>query len=177
MKRRRTSGASLIKKTRTMYNTTQRREISARIADPADIPQYRQLLKLAGNPFARYIDSDAKRLAVFLVSALLKVMSEEDILRAVQKPAAAPERATAAAPAKARATAARESAEQATVAVKKNARKSRNTRRSTGTIWTILSSALLTAYSRMRSIWAAGCTIMRNAWAKLKRPRISSPSS
>ncbi len=141
-----------------MYSIDQRRAISKRIAKPSDIPVYRRLLQVAGNPYASTINADEKKLAVILVSALLTNMSEEEILTATSRPSAAKETATVTT-----------SAPAAAPAVKKNARKSRNTRTSTGKIWTILSSGLRTLSTRMQSIWAAGCAKLKSACTNRKR--------
>lgn len=138
-----------------MNDIIKRREISARIADPADIPVYRQLLKAADSPFAGYIETNKNKLARLLVSALLDTMTEEDILRAVKRPSEAAKTAenTPTAP----------SAAPATAAVKKKPNpRQPSTRTSGGMTWTTLWSALRTASSRIRSTLAAG-------WEKLKR--------
>lgn len=127
-----------------MYSIQQRREIAARIANPEYIPAYRRLLKLSGSPYASLIDTNEKKWAILLVSALLEDYTEEEIIRSIKSPSEAPKTAPAVI-----------SAPAATVAVKKNVQKSRNTRASTGMTWTTLWSGLRTLSTRMRSIWAA----------------------
>ena len=128
-----------------MNDIIKRREISARIADPADIPVYRQLLKAADSPFAGYIETNKNKLARLLVSALLDTMTEEDILRAVKRLSEAAKTAPA------------------TAAVKKKpSPRQPSTRTSGGMTWTTLWSALQTAFTRIQSTLAAG-------WEKLKR--------
>ena len=153
-----------------MNDIIKRREISARIADPADIPIYRKLLKAADSPYAGYIDTNKKKLAILLVSALLQIMTEEDILRAVKEPAtgpktaAAPEYAPTLGPAKA-------------AVKKKPSRRPYSIRTSAGRIWTIPSSGLRTLSSRMQSIWAAGSAKLKTAWETRKRLRSSSQNT
>lgn len=141
-----------------MYSIQKRREISARIADPAEIPQYRRLLKASGNAYAGIVNPDERKLAVLLVSALLTTYSEEEIIQACAKPAEGPKTADTAAP-----------SSSATAAVKKNARKLKNIRESTGKTWTTLWSGLRTLSSRMQSIWADGCVKLKSACTKKRR--------
>lgn len=78
-----------------MYSIQQRRDISARIANPSNIPTYRRLLKASGNNYGGLINPDERKLAILLVSALLTTYSEEEIIAACQTPAKATETAKA----------------------------------------------------------------------------------
>lgn len=140
-----------------MYSIEQRREIASRIAKTYHIPTYRRLLRQVGSPYAGTINANERKLAVLLVSALLTTLSEGEIVRACERPAEVTENAQAA-----------NAAFPATAAVKKNARKSRNTRTSTGKTLTILLSAPRTLSSRMRSIWADGCATLKSACTRLR---------
>ena len=133
-----------------MYSITQRREIASRIAEPSCIPIYRRLLKQSGSPYASIINTNERKLATLLVSALLADISEEDIIRACSGSSEAPKKASTAAV-----------SAYAIEAVKKNAQRLRNTLTSAGRTWTILWSALRTLYSRTASTSASG-------FAKLK---------
>ena len=146
-----------------MYSIQERREIASRIAKPSEIPTYRRLLKVSGSPYAGLIDTNERKWAVLLVSALLETYSEQEIIQATQSPSEPVKTAKTAAPVSIPPV-------PATVAVKKNGLRSRNTPASTGTIWTILSSGLRTLSTRMQSIWAAGCAKLKAVYTKAKRP-------
>lgn len=125
-----------------MYTIEQRREIAARIAEPSQISTYRRLLKTSGSPYAGLINTNEKKWAIQLVSALLTIYTESEILAATLNPQSAA--ISAAAPSK------RNLTPPANAAVKKNALKFRSIREFPGTIWTILSSGLRTLFSRTR---------------------------
>ena len=145
-----------------MYSIQQRRDISARIANPSNIPTYRRLLKASGNNYGGLINPDERKLAILLVSALLTTYSEEEIIAACQTPAKATETAKAG-----------KSGPSASEAVKKNVQKLKSIPASIGKTWTILSSGLQTLSSRMRSIWAAGSARLKSASMTRKRTQSS----
>ena len=141
-----------------MYSIEQRREISSRIANTTHIPTYRRLLRQTGSPYAGTINTNERKLAILLVSALLTTLSEEEIIRACGSPSEPAKTASA-----------DQSATPATTAVKKNARNMKNIQESIGKTWTTLWSGLRTLSSRMQSIWADGCAKLKSACMK-KRP-------
>lgn len=143
-----------------MYSIEQRREIANRIANPSDIPAYRQLLQQTGNPFAGQILLNEKKLAVFLVSALLSSFTEEEIIQATKGAPAAKQTAFTS-----------NSASIADAAVKKNALKSKNIRGFIGKILTTPWSGQQILSFPMRSILADGSVKLKRIFTARKQTR------
>lgn len=136
-----------------MYDFVERKKISARIANPAHIPVYRELLAArrvpSGMRMANQLD-----LAKALVYEALGHYSEEEIQAATnpQRAAAAPAVQSAASPAVGNAIA----------AVKKKSQNLKAIPASVGKIWTISRSVLRTLSSRI----ASTATAVSKLWKK-----------
>lgn len=130
-----------------MYTFRQKQEIARRIAKVENIDSYRNMLKPHRASAAGRVMSDRRALAEALIYNLLDFYTEEQLSSSpaivvtpqMRRPKQDPPAST----------------------VKKKSRNSMNIRISAGRIWTILWSALQTAYSRTASTAGA-------VWLKLK---------